>query len=144
MLRIGSAPNVVFTHQLFVVFASKYRRRHCRDTDIEVEDHLVKMNDLEATTKLEWALQMAESIAILHNHHQGVIVHDDVQPFQWLIADDGHIKINDFNRAEVRCKWIFNLLVLGVHFDGLPHAHYFHSLCFMTKNMESIANTKME
>lgn len=25
---------------------------------------------------------------------------DDVQPFQWLIAEDGSIKLNDFNRAE--------------------------------------------
>lgn len=33
------------------------------------------MNDLNATTKLEWALQMAESIAVLHYHHRGVIVH---------------------------------------------------------------------
>ena len=59
------------------------------------------MNDIHSTTKLEWALQMAESIALMHNHFEGVIIHDDVQPFQWLIADDGHIKVNDFNRAEV-------------------------------------------
>ena len=82
--------------------SSKYRRKHCDRTDLEEEEgSLVKMNDLNATTKLEWALQMAESLAILHNHYQGVIVHDDVQPFQWLIAEDGHIKMNDFNRAEV-------------------------------------------
>ena len=68
---------------------------------MEDENKLVKMNDLEATTKLEWALQMAESVALLHNHWRGVIVHDDVQPFQWLIADDGNLKMNDFNRAEV-------------------------------------------
>ena len=52
------------------------------------------MNDIPATTKLEWALQMAESMALMHNHPRGIIVHDDVQPFQWLIAEDGHIKMN--------------------------------------------------
>ena len=52
------------------------------------------MNKIPATTKLEWALQMAESVALLHNHWRGVIVHDDVQPFQWLITDDGNIKMN--------------------------------------------------
>lgn len=66
-----------------------------------MDEELVKMNNINPTTKLEWALEMAESIALLHNHFQGVIVHDDVQPFQWLIAGDGHIKVNDFNRAEV-------------------------------------------
>lgn len=110
------------------------------------------MNDINATTKLEWALQMAESIAVLHNHPEGVIVHgayehysfhemnagivpcavvslfcflqfiiffatlsilgrpsslsivlfclDDVQAVQWLITEDGNVKLNDFNRAE--------------------------------------------
>lgn len=36
---------------------------------------------------------------------KGVSLHtlrclDDVQPFQWLVAEDGNIKLNDFNRAE--------------------------------------------
>jgi len=33
------------------------------------------MNNLDGTTKLEWALQIAESVALLHNHEKGVIVH---------------------------------------------------------------------
>eukprot|EP00977_Amphora_coffeiformis_P000909 scaffold190_cov171-Amphora_coffeaeformis.AAC.34 len=78
----------------------EYRRHRCNQADIEGHREIVKMNDLNAATKLEWALQMAESVALLHNHPHGVIVHDDVQLFQWLIADDGHIKMNDFNRAE--------------------------------------------
>ena len=57
------------------------------------------MNDLHPTRKLEWALQMAESVALMHNNLHGVIVHDDVQPFQWMIGDDGNVKANDFNRA---------------------------------------------
>jgi hypothetical protein len=29
-----------------------------------------------------------------------VIVHDDVQLSQFLLTPDGHLKLNDFNRAE--------------------------------------------
>ena len=95
---------------LLDVVHRKYSRRHCGRTDLrESEDELVKMNDIPATTKLEWALQMAESMALLHNHPRGVIVHDDVQPFQWLIAEDGHIKMNDFNRAEVSTAILLEL-----------------------------------
>lgn len=92
-----------------VVSVPKYHRSRCDETDINGQDHLVKMNDINPTTKLIWALQMAESVALLHNHPKGVIVHDDVQTLQWLIADDGHIKMNDFNRAEVgRSDWLPN------------------------------------
>jgi hypothetical protein len=63
---------------------------------------LIQMNNLTATMKLVWALEMAESIALLNNHENGVIVHDDVQLVQWLVTEDHeHLKLNDFNRAEV-------------------------------------------
>jgi hypothetical protein len=65
-------------------------------------DSLIRMNNLTATMKLTWALEMAESIALLHNYKHGVIVHDDVQLVQWLVTEDHeHLKLNDFNRAEV-------------------------------------------
>jgi len=41
---------------------------------LETEE-LIPMNNLDGTTKLEWALQIAESVALLHNHEKGVIVH---------------------------------------------------------------------
>jgi hypothetical protein len=63
---------------------------------------LIRMNNLTATRKLVWALEMAESIALLNNFEGGVIVHDDVQLVQWLVTEDHeHLKLNDFNRAEV-------------------------------------------
>lgn len=65
---------------------------------------LVAMNELPPTTKLEWSLDMAESVALLHNHKRGVIVHDDIQLSQFLISEDGHLKGGDFNRAEVRIR----------------------------------------
>ena len=116
-----------------------YRRHHCRQADIEGHSYLVKMNDLNATTKLEWALQMSEAVAILHNHPKGVIIHDDVQLFQWLVADDGHIKMNDFNRAEVRSAVPVRLF----YFISQPLNVIPTSSCFMTKSMKSTANTRM-
>ena len=65
-------------------------------------DAVVEMNHIEPKTKLEWALEMAEAVALLHNHKRGVIVHDDIQLSQFLIGPTGHLKMGDFNRAEVR------------------------------------------
>jgi len=58
-------------------------------------------NKFNVTQKLTIALEMAESLADLHGFKDGVIVHDDVQPCQWLRTSDGVLKINDFNRAEI-------------------------------------------
>mmetsp|Transcript_21509 Transcript_21509/g.45988 ORF Transcript_21509/g.45988 Transcript_21509/m.45988 type:complete len:314 (-) Transcript_21509:288-1229(-) len=58
-------------------------------------------NDFTPTEKLGFALEMAESLADLHGFPDGVIVHDDVQPCQWLRTPDGHLKLGDFNRATI-------------------------------------------
>lgn len=60
---------------------------------IEFQEKLVKMNNLTGTQKLEYALQMAESIAVLNNFEKGVIVHDDVQLVQFLLAPNGKLKL---------------------------------------------------
>ena len=44
------------------------------------------------------AIQMAESIAVLHSRS---IVHDDIQLQQWLRNKDGRLKLGDFNRATI-------------------------------------------
>jgi hypothetical protein len=58
-------------------------------------------NDFTATEKLEMALEMAESLAVLHGYEGGVIVHDDVQLCQWLRTKAGKLVLGDFNRAEI-------------------------------------------
>jgi serine/threonine protein kinase len=60
-------------------------------------------NNLTASEKLHIALGMAEAIADLHGFQDGVIVHNDIQPSQFLFRSDDHkaLKLNDFNRAEV-------------------------------------------
>lgn len=51
------------------------------------------MNSLSLTKKLEWSLQMAEAIAVLSNYENGVIVHDDIQLPQFLLGQDGRVKL---------------------------------------------------
>ena len=66
----------------------------------EEEGEVTVLNNLSGTEKLEYALEMAEAVALLHSYPGGVIVHDDVTLEQFLIDDEGHLKLNDFNRAE--------------------------------------------
>lgn len=58
-------------------------------------------NDFTPSEKLEFALEMAESLADLHGFEDGIIVHDDVQLCQWLHTTDGRLKLGDFNRATI-------------------------------------------
>jgi hypothetical protein len=69
---------------------------------LDDEDDVKPRNNYTVTEKLEMALQMAETLAVLHGFKDGVIIHDDVQLCQWLYTRDGKLKLNDFNRAEIR------------------------------------------
>lgn len=61
-------------------------------------------NDLTGRQKVEFALEMAQAVAVLHNHAGGAIVHNDVQVSQFLMSSDNKIKLTDFNRATVK-QW---------------------------------------
>lgn len=54
-------------------------------------------------TKLQVALEIAESLAELHGFAGGVIVHGDVQLGQWLQQEstNGRLVLGDFNLAKV-------------------------------------------
>ena len=57
------------------------------------------MNNLTATQKLEWAYQMTQGVAALHQNSDGTIVHSDIALRQFLITDDWkQIKLTDFNQ----------------------------------------------
>ena len=62
---------------------------------------LLPMNALKPSEKLRYSLEMARAIAELHGFVGGVIVHDDIQLSQFLFTQDMHLKLNDFNRAEI-------------------------------------------
>ena len=67
----------------------------------KADNTLIVKNGLSGTDKLKYALEVAESVALLHSFSGGVIVHDDLKPGQILMTADGHAKLNDFNRAEI-------------------------------------------
>jgi len=91
-------------------FAPTYKRGMNLSFLNETTD-VQSMNNFEPSEKLVISLQMVEAVAFLHNHKGGVIVHDDIQPSQFLLTVDGEskkfdssqqiLKLNDFNRAEI-------------------------------------------
>lgn len=74
---------------------------YIKQADLNDKDDVKPQNNLVAGDKLLLALEMAESIALLHGFRDGVIVHDDIQMSQFLYTTEGYIKLNDFNRAEI-------------------------------------------
>lgn len=71
-------------------------------TELDDKNDVDPKNNLTVTQKVNFALEMAESLAMMHNHPGGVIVHDDVHLEQFLLTKDHlHVKIQDFNRAEI-------------------------------------------
>ena len=72
------------------------------------DDQLLHMNSMEPEFKLRVALEMAESVAYLHNFEGGIIVHNDLHAVQFLFTPEGRnhwnttnqvLKISDFNMA---------------------------------------------
>lgn len=72
-----------------------------KQEDLHDLDDVKPQNNFTTSDKLLIALEMAESIALLHNYPGGRIVHDDIQMSQFLHTRDGYLKLNDFNRAEI-------------------------------------------
>ena len=69
--------------------------------DVETSESLQTYNNLTATQKLKYALDMVEAVLLLHGFEDGVIIHDDIQLPQFLLSPNGGLKLNDFNRAEI-------------------------------------------
>lgn len=72
-----------------------------KQEDLHDEDDVKPQNSLSVSAKLYLAIEMAESIAVLHEYPEGRIVHDDIQLSQFLYDANGFVKFNDFNRAEI-------------------------------------------
>jgi serine/threonine protein kinase len=108
MERLAAANNIVDVHG------------HCATSVLveaipfEVEEYIIPgsgylnqgevrdepYNPFSPLEKLEMAVEMAESIAVLHGFKDGVIVHNDIQLRQWLRTREGRLKLGDFNRAK--------------------------------------------
>ncbi len=83
-----------------VPYQSRTRQQQIHEKQKQ-EMKVKPVNNLTMTERLDVSIQMAETIADLHGFKDGVIVHDDIQLPQFLFAEDGNIKLNDFNRGEV-------------------------------------------
>jgi len=80
-------------------------------------------NDYTVIEKLEVALAMAESLAVLHGFKDGIIVHDDVQLCQWLRTRDNRLVLGDFNRAEVM-DWNDEKQEYCMYNNGFAYGNY--------------------
>jgi hypothetical protein len=86
------------TH-LIVPHVKSVQKEHGRISQAQYEklskDEPYSFNNLTIAQKLDFALQMAESLAESHGFKYSVIVNDDVHPDQWLITDDNRVVLND-------------------------------------------------
>jgi hypothetical protein len=74
---------------------------YMKQEDLNDKDDVRPRNNYSPLQKLKFALEMAESLAILHGYEGGRIVHDDVQLCQWLRNRQGKLILGDFNRAQI-------------------------------------------
>jgi serine/threonine protein kinase len=58
-------------------------------------------NGLGPRERLAAALEMAESLAVLHGHGGGAVAHGDVQLSQWLRRRDGRLVLGDFHSSHI-------------------------------------------
>jgi hypothetical protein len=86
--------------------------------------NMFPLNNLTNSEKLILSLEMAESLADLHGFRDGIIVHGDVHPVQWLRTADGTVKLNDFNNAMI-LDWNYKASTYCKEFSNFPGG--FHS-----------------
>jgi len=86
-------------HYLFLL--TQPGEGYMKQEELKDKDDVKPQNDYTSLEKLELALAMAESLAVLHSYEGGLIVHDDVQLCQWLRTRDDRLVLGDFNRAEI-------------------------------------------
>lgn len=118
--------------------------------EASTNQQLVVHNNLTPHQKLKYALEMVEEVAYLHGYANGVIVHDDIQPSQFLLDESDNLLLNDFNRAEIMfwdgnkneyCRYrnnpghgdvsnIFCLLCL-IYFSFIGHIRYISNCFFL-------------
>jgi serine/threonine protein kinase len=117
MERFTRSPHIldIYSHCGFTVLVEAMKseiydeivpQEYIKQTELDklqVED-VHPFNKLTVSEKLQIAIYMAESLADLHGHEGGLIVHGDVYIEQWLLAPDGSLKLNDFSDS-LRAEW---------------------------------------
>jgi Protein kinase domain len=67
------------------------------------DEAAIPRNSFTPREKLDMALAMAESVALLHGNEMGPIVNNDIKLDQWIVTPTGY-KLNDFNKGKV-LRW---------------------------------------
>lgn len=68
---------------------------------LQDEDDVDPRNSLTPLQKIVLALDMAEGLVQLHGYENGLIIHNDLQPAQYLLNEGKTmLKLNDFNLAD--------------------------------------------
>lgn len=67
--------------------------------ELDKRDDVYPLNNFTASEKLQISLDMAEALAYMHGFEGGAIIHADNHIEQFLFAEDGRVKLNDFNNA---------------------------------------------
>ena len=57
---------------------------------------------------MKMALDIAKSVEIMHNIRGGPFTHTDITPKQFMIDNNGHVLINDFNRGKYMMYYFSN------------------------------------
>jgi len=68
--------------------------------EYQATQHPGSLNRLSLHDQVLSLRTMTTSLTRLHGHQHGVLVHDDIQPEQWLVAPNGRLFLNDVNNVE--------------------------------------------
>jgi serine/threonine protein kinase len=105
MERLTAAPNVVDMYGFCGnTVLTEFAPRTLDDVIYTPRDKPAHRDDGPLTRqttegRLALAVGVMKGLAAIHDIAGGPIVHADIQAKQFLIAADGHVKINDFNRC---------------------------------------------
>jgi len=74
---------------------------YAEQEELDGQPSVVSGNNYTIAEKLDMAIDMTQALAAIHGFKEGVILHGDVHPVQWLRSPEGFLKLNDFNGAEI-------------------------------------------
>ena len=105
MERLTSAPNIVDIYSFCgnsvlteFVGSDMHKVLYHTGENGRITDE-VTMTQLSDKEKLQLALDVTRGVAALHEVEGGPIVHADIADKQFLVDDNGRVKLNDFNRC---------------------------------------------
>eukprot|EP00617_Octactis_speculum_P027015 CAMPEP_0185748040 /NCGR_PEP_ID=MMETSP1174-20130828/6686_1 /TAXON_ID=35687 /ORGANISM="Dictyocha speculum, Strain CCMP1381" /LENGTH=452 /DNA_ID=CAMNT_0028423513 /DNA_START=230 /DNA_END=1588 /DNA_ORIENTATION=- len=66
-----------------------------------VEDYIKAGNSVSWETSIHWCVEMAQSLAYIHNLKPDNIIHRDIKPGNFMLTDSLRVKLGDFGIARL-------------------------------------------